>query len=233
MVAISVEQVPLAEHAGITVGKDGDEFTTLAATSDLIRRVDSIQYGMKSGPCIDAIAERPLVRSGDLERDARWPVFGPRTAREMGINSMMSHRLFIELDPDTVAALNFYSAVRNAFTDDDEFTALILATHGAAAVGRAVAQDKAENLRVALHNSREIGVAMGILMDRHKLSRQQAFDVLRTVSQHTHRKVADIATELADTGALATPSSVPMRGQPDGRESVPGKLSHQGSARVH
>jgi AmiR/NasT family two-component response regulator len=39
-------------------------------------------------------------------------------------------------------------------------------------------------------------------MNQHQFTRQQAFDVLRVASQNTNRKLADIAVEVADTGAL-------------------------------
>jgi AmiR/NasT family two-component response regulator len=54
----------------------------------------------------------------------------------------------------------------------------------------------------ALESNREIGVAMGILMQRHQLTREQAFDVLRGVSQDSNRKLSVVATEVADTGIL-------------------------------
>jgi AmiR/NasT family two-component response regulator len=54
--------------------------------------------------------------------------------------------------------------------------------------------------------NREIGIAMGVLMNAHKITRQQAFDLLRIVSQHTHRKLYEIARDVADTGALDLPA---------------------------
>jgi hypothetical protein len=36
----------------------------------------------------------------------------------------------------------------------------------------------------------------------HHVTRDQAFDLLRIASLHTHRKVADIAAQLGDTGEL-------------------------------
>lgn len=42
-------------------------------------------------------------------------------------------------------------------------------------------------------------------MTQHKISREQAFDLLRLASQHTHRKLAEIAYDVADTGALPLP----------------------------
>jgi AmiR/NasT family two-component response regulator len=38
-----------------------------------------------------------------------------------------------------------------------------------------------------------IGEAMGILMERHKLSEADAFNVLRRISQHHNIKLRDIA----------------------------------------
>jgi hypothetical protein len=46
---------------------------------------------------------------------------------------------------------------------------------------------------------------MGVLMNRHKISRSQAFDLLRVASQNTNRKLADIAVDVADTGVLDLP----------------------------
>jgi AmiR/NasT family two-component response regulator len=43
---------------------------------------------------------------------------------------------------------------------------------------------------------------MGVLMNQHQFTRQEAFDVLRVASQNSNRKLADIAVEVVDTGAL-------------------------------
>ena len=59
---------------------------------------------------------------------------------------------------------------------------------------------------IALKSSREIGIAMGVVMASNKVTRDQAFDLLRIVSQRTHRKLADIAVDVADTGTLDLPT---------------------------
>ncbi|MDQ1739324.1 MAG: hypothetical protein QOE53_976, partial [Pseudonocardiales bacterium] len=64
------------------------------------------------------------------------------------------------------------------------------------------AEDKAANLERALSSNRQIGTAMGILMARLKLTDGQAFDLLRKVSQNKHRKLRDIAEEVAMTGEI-------------------------------
>jgi hypothetical protein len=55
---------------------------------------------------------------------------------------------------------------------------------------------------VALESSRRIGQALGILMATYKLTDEQAFDLLRGASQHTHHKLRDIAEEVCTTGTL-------------------------------
>jgi ANTAR domain len=69
----------------------------------------------------------------------------------------------------------------------------------------ALARERAAQPERALTTSRDIGVAMGVLMNRHKISRSQAFDLLRVASQNTNRKLADIAFDVADTGVLYLP----------------------------
>jgi signal transduction histidine kinase/DNA-binding response OmpR family regulator len=67
------------------------------------------------------------------------------------------------------------------------------------------AEDKAANLERALTSNRQIGAAMGILMARLRLTDQQAFDLLRSESQHRHRKLRDIAEEVMMTGEVPRP----------------------------
>jgi ANTAR domain/GAF domain len=199
----AVQMVRGAEYAGITRGRPGD-FETVAPTDQLAVRVDSIQYDVGSGPCVDAVANNDVFRTADLRTDPRWPDFGWRAFEATGVISMLSVGVFLEIE-DIVVGLNMYSMGVDAFDDHDQTVGTVLATHGALAVASAAAHERAENLEVALKTSREIGVAMGVLMIQHKFTREQAFDLLRIASQHSHRKLADVAIEVADTGTLHLP----------------------------
>jgi DNA-binding response OmpR family regulator len=64
------------------------------------------------------------------------------------------------------------------------------------------AEAEAANLRVALSSNRQIGVAIGVLMNGLKVDNQEGFDLLRQSSQRLHRKLRDIADEVVLTGAL-------------------------------
>ena len=197
------ELVPAAEHAAISRGRKGN-FETVASTSELPPLVDQIQDELNSGPCVDAVLDDSTYRVGDLARAVKWPEFGRRAAADYGVRSMLSVRIYLE-DDDLLAGLNLYASATDAFDDSDETTATLLATHGALAFTAARRQDKIDNLERALVTSRRIGVAIGILMATHKVTEEQAFDLLRIASQNSHRKLFDIADDVTHTGALDVP----------------------------
>ena len=200
---IAVARVPGAEYAGVTAGRRG-RMSTVAATDDLVRAADAIQYELMSGPCVDAIIQNTTFNAADLRTDVRWPEFGRRVVEATGISSMLALRMFFETDDGLVAALNLFSRQTRAFGPDSEAMGVLLATHGALALASAAARQQNSNLEIALRSSREIGISVGVLMALHKINREQAFDLLVIASQRTHRKVTDLAREVADTGTLPT-----------------------------
>lgn len=195
-----VERIPNTMWASITVLRDGS-FSTIAATDPQADAADAIQYELGSGPCIDAAVDDAIYKPDDIRNDPRWPEFGRRVAEELGVESMLCYRLAVGVD-DVVASMNVYSDRKAAFDDTAVSAGLLLAAHGGLAVTAATTREELGNLRRALENSREIGVAMGVLMNTHGVTRTQAFDLLRIASQRSNRKLSDVATEVADTGTL-------------------------------
>lgn len=55
-----------------------------------------------------------------------------------------------------------------------------------------------ERLDSALETGHHVNVAIGILMERHKLKREHAFDLLRQKARSNRKKVKDIAIEYID-----------------------------------
>jgi hypothetical protein len=207
LVHAALETVPCVQAAGVTVLR-GEQFRTVAPSEDMVSQVDAIQYELRSGPCVDAILEETIFRTGDLENDQRWPTFGKRAAIEHGVRSMMGLRLFLgnadETD-HTIASLNLYSREPDAFDENCAVIGSIFATHAALALASAHAQGQAVNLRRSQESNREIGMAMGVLMSRHALTQSQAFDLLRMASQHSHRKLREVAADVVETGILEFP----------------------------
>ena len=216
---MAVDRLPGAICASITKYEHG-RFRTVAATHELARRADELQYALGSGPCVDAIVDDALYRPRDLRHDDRWPEYGAKVSRELGLLSMLSYRLGHEM-ADTIDGLNIYADEVAAFDERAELIGLMLATHGALAVALTANQLQVDNLQKALVTNREIGVAMGILMARHQVTQDQAFGLLRMASQNANRKLHDVALEVADTGALP-PIAGDRTGSTAGREGAAG-----------
>lgn len=211
LVQISVEQVPGARWASVTMLRNGC-FTTPASTDEAATRADLLQYEIGSGPCVDAVLDDSLYVTGEVESDPRWAAWGGRAASEVGVHSVLALRLHLHNQTGVIAGLNIYSDEPGAFDETALGLGLVLATHASSVVGEMLAHDRAENLMRALESNREIGVAMGVLMQKHQFTRGQAFDVLRVASQDSNRKLADIAAEVANTGALSIRRRAPVGG---------------------
>lgn len=198
-VAQAADEIAHAAHellsgsagAGITMVLKRREVETAAATADVVREGDRLQYEMEQGPCLDAAWEHEQVYSSDLATDERWPDWGPRVVEELGVRSILCTQLFTH--EDQLGALNAYAVRRDAFDDEDRDTARLLAAHGAVAVAAA---REVETLKVAVDRRTTIGKALGMLMARYGLDDEQAMSVLRRLSSHENRKLYDVAVDV-------------------------------------
>jgi len=125
-----------------------------------------------------------------------------------------------ELDLPLAAALDdlvLHLYADHPFDDANQRIARLFAAQLAAAVQTVHTRAKAANLERALATSRDIGVAMGIIMARRACTRDEAFDLLRRASRVHQRKLAGIAADVADTGILEF--------ELDGRDTGTGRLA--------
>jgi transcriptional regulator with GAF, ATPase, and Fis domain len=200
IVTAAVDTVPGAEHAGVTMVRQRRDLDSVATTSDVVREIDRRQYNDREGPCLDALWEQATVRMNDSEAEQRWPRF-TTDIRGLGIRAMCCFRLFTHYD--TLGALNLYAGSPDSFTDSSEEVGRVFATHAAVALADA---QKIEQLEHAVDSRDIIGQAKGILMERYKITADQAFQLLVSTSQRTHVKLRDIANHLASSGQLERPS---------------------------
>jgi response regulator NasT len=90
------------------------------------------------------------------------------------------------------------------------------------ALSRAAERDRLreseENLNSALAGKRETDLAIGLLMERRRLDRKQAFEILRSHARSERRTIVDAARELVAAleklNALPQADSRPARGKP-------------------
>ena len=110
---------------------------------------------------------------------------------------MMGILLFTE-DED-LGALNFYSRRPGAFTEASETAGWLLASHAAVAFSSARTHAQLEQAVATRH---AIGEAMGILMGSHRITEEQAFNVLRRYSQENNIKLREVARRVTERGGL-------------------------------
>ncbi len=196
IVSAAVGTVPGAEEASISLAQRGRRVESAAATSDVPRRFDELQQETRQGPCMDSMYEHETVRVDDLARDQRWPELA-RRAGEIGMASMLCVQLFVE--GDDLGAMNLLARRPGVFTDESERIALMFASHAAVAVAQA---RKLNHLGTALASRDLIGQAKGVLMERYKITADQAFALLARASQDTNIKLHEVAGFLTRTGEL-------------------------------
>ena len=63
-------------------------------------------------------------------------------------------------------------------------------------------KDKGDQLSNALVSGRETSMAVGILMERRHLDRDEAFEALRSYARSQRRRVQDVATQIVDAAEV-------------------------------
>jgi GAF domain-containing protein len=192
----AVEAVPGADDAGISY-KTGPRIEARGATGPRPAALDRLQDELGQGPCYAAIRRHPVVQCPDMATEERWPRFAA-AAREHGVGSMLSIRLFV-IAKHRLGALNLYATTAHAFDEDAEEIARVFAVHAAIALASA---EREEHLEAALRSRDRISQAKGILMERFKLTADDAFRMLARTSSVTNRKIKDVAEEVATSGEL-------------------------------
>lgn len=196
IVGESVRLVPPARHAGVIVTDAGKNLRTVFASGVVPRQLDALQMQMGTGPCLTAARKQIVVRMHDIAADTRWPDFR-EAAQSCAVGSMLCVPLYI--DDRLLGTLSLYGEEPDVFREGAEPIARLLATVSAVALADSFQRDRIDR---ALRNRDLIGQAKGILMSRHGVSADAAFEMLRTRSQHTNCKLVAVAEQVVETGSL-------------------------------
>ena len=193
LVSMAQRSLPGVDHAGISITHADGSIETIAATDDLVLKLDHLQYEMNEGPCLDAIRDEGVVIVNHADREQRWPRFTER-ATALGLRSQMGVRLYA--NQQTHGGLNLYATQVDEIDPDVIHMAQLFASHAALALGHARVE---QNLLQAMTSRQRIGVAVGIVMERYGLDEQRAFQYLARVSQNSNVKLREIADEVVDS----------------------------------
>jgi GAF domain-containing protein len=195
---VLTEAVSLTEGttaAGVNLYVKG-RFEPQAVLGEEPPPLDELQQRTGTGPCIDASRDQEIVRIPDMRESDRWPEFSA-LAVELGIRAMICLPLWV--DDARLGSLSLYSEQPRDFDDRTARVCTLLATHAALALSDAL---RTENLLRALDGRDVIGQAKGILIERLRVTSDEAFRLLSKASQNSNRKLGDVAAQLVETGAL-------------------------------
>lgn len=200
VVSLTVRAVRGAEHGGLTLLRSARPPVSVAATDEVAPQADRLQHLCGEGPFFEPTTQHGVVLVEDLESEERWPSFGPRAARELGVRNLLCLRL--ALGGTDRAALVLYAGRPGVFDETAVTSSSVLAPFAALAAEAHLRAQDVGNLSAALATSRQIGTAVGIVMARHRVSSDEAFGLLRKASMDLNRKVHDIASEVELIGDL-------------------------------
>ncbi|HUP85370.1 MAG TPA: GAF and ANTAR domain-containing protein [Acidimicrobiales bacterium] len=203
IVALATDTVFECDASGILVdGPNG--LATAAASAPIVAALHALQVESGEGPCFDAVASQTPFYATDLARDPQWPTFA-RGAVALGIRSVLAYPV---VNSGRASALNLYAAMPEAFGAADRARGLLLSVFAGLAIGAADELERADareaNLRAALRTRELIGQAQGILMERERITSDQAFALLRDSSQYLNVKLREVAQNLVETGETPT-----------------------------
>ena len=188
--------------AGLLLDDQRGHLSLVASSSEETRLLEVFQLQNNEGPCLDCVRDRAIVTSADLEADAaRWPAFVPQ-ALAAGYRSVTA--VPMRLRDDIIGGLNMFGSVSRPLADEDRRLAKALAD--AATIGilqqRAAHRTSvlAEQLQHALNSRVAIEQAKGVLAERHNLSMELAFQMLRKYARDRNFKLFDVATSVVQGG---------------------------------
>ena len=194
--------LPAGAEASVTVLRD-QRPTTAVANGQLALHLDEVQYRQGYGPCLDAALSGQFIEITDARTENRWPEYVPAFLERGALSALAAPVPAAPL----AASLNVYSPLAGAFTEQDRQEVSEFAAYtGVALVNMDAlqdARDQAENMRAAMVSRAAIEQAKGILMERYRLTPDEAFRLLADASMRTNRKVRDLAEQLVLTGELA------------------------------
>src|SRR5215216_63794 len=199
---IARRAMPSVEAASVTLIREDKPFTA-GYDGHMALDADEMQYERGYGPCMDAGRAGQMFLVDDMRTEQRWPDYA-QNVLACGVLSSLSVPL--PFQGLTIGALNIYGGQPKVFDDSDIELAQEVAAWVAVAVANAEAaartSDDLTQLRTVMMSRALIEQAKGILMERHKITEDEAFTILTHASQRTNTKLRDVAAELVRTGTL-------------------------------
>ncbi len=207
------------DAAGLLLADGRGALRLVAASTERARVAELFQLQNDEGPCVDCFRSGQVVSISDVrvsDMVKRWPRFAPAAA-EMGFAGV--HAIPMRLRDQVIGTLNLFRSAPNGL--DQAAARAARALVDVATIGilqeRAIRQQElvAEQLQSALHSRVMIEQAKGVLAERHSVTPDQAFLMLRRYARNNNHPLTILASDVIHGNAdLARSSSQAGTGQP-------------------
>ncbi|WP_190096489.1 ANTAR domain-containing protein [Streptomyces griseoflavus] len=188
-VRLTVDLVPGAEHAGISVIERDNRRQTLAWTDEVVRAAEDVRPEPGRQRYWHRLWTTPVAEVEDSEGDE-----GADDLYGLGLRSVLSLRL--RTDRRRLTVLTAYARKPRAFDESARRVGRLFTAHVGIALDSATVRDQ---LTEAMRTRDLIGQATGILMERMDMDAAGAFDSLVRASQRENVKLRDLARRIVDT----------------------------------
>ncbi|MGW7262210.1 ANTAR domain-containing protein [Streptomyces sp. NPDC054842] len=190
------------EAVGILLADPNGNMQVMAASDEHTRLLELFALQHEQGPCVDCYRSGEQRIGVDLTRPgvaAAFPEFAVR-AREAGFTT--THALPMRLRDEVIGALNLFQSDSRPLAQADVRLAQTLADVATIAIlqQRTIAHAYVERnqMDAALHSRIIIEQAKGILAERHQITVDEAFEVLRRYARSHQAKMLVICKEIID-----------------------------------
>jgi GAF domain-containing protein len=187
------DSVAAVDFVGLTMLVDGRPATAVF-TDPGSPEIDQAQYRTGRGPCVESFRTGEIRMTPATRAETRWPEFADACLQH-GILSTLSVPL---ANGDArFGAMNLYASREDAFDDVAIASSRTFAAQASVVLANAAAYWDARTLSEHLQESIEsraiIEQAKGIIMGSMRCTADEAFGHLVRQSQHTNRKVREVA----------------------------------------
>jgi GAF domain-containing protein len=200
-----VDLLDVAGAGAMIAGPDG-KLELAASSDDTMRALEQYELDIDAGPCLSAYHHNDITEVRDLDHpEQHWTDLAAR-ARTHGYAAV--HAIPMRREDQIIGVLNLYSTAPGPLSLVDQQRGQALADVATIATlqHRTLAAHATHTgqLQTAFTTRLIIEQAKGILTERHSITSNQAFDLIRRYARHHQLKIADLAHDIT-TGTRTLP----------------------------
>lgn len=189
------EETLRGDYVSLLLRHQGRRVESVAASQPLAERMIDIALDHDESPGLSAIRTGDHVVVHDTVLDDRWPSWA-EAAAEAGVRSVFS--VCLQDRGRTFGSLNLFATAPEVFDDHACARARAVGMHAGIAITHA---QQRRTLRQAVDARHVVGLAQGMLMERHQIDANRAFSILRRYSQNHNVKLRVVARDIVQEKA--------------------------------